>query len=158
MAVLEDTYSWYAPAHLFHIVSTGCLYSTDTGHSPGEWAIARLQAEAAQHLQRTPRAASIVDINDHSIAEEPFIGPMRDPRITQNTKSQRNGAQKEAIRIGRYHCISGNLQGNLCLDTEGVQFEMHLIASEQWRLKYADLKSVQKVRRSRISIPQTTNN
>ena len=153
VVVLEDTYSWYAPAHFFHIVSPHRMSNANPGHSPGEWAVARLQAEAAQHLQKIPRAASTVDVNDvndDSIAEEPFIGPMRDPRIIQNTAPQRSGAQKEAIRIGRYHCVSGNLHGNLCLDTEGVHFEMHLTASEKWRLTYAELKSVQKVRHSRI--------
>src|SRR5947209_7156142 len=106
-----------------------------------KWAIARLQAEAAQHLQETSHAASDVDANDLPVAEGAFIGPMSDPRITQNTTLKRNGAQNEAIRVGRYHCMNENLHGNLCLDAEGVPFEMHLTASEMWRLKYAELKS-----------------
>ena len=148
LAVLEDTYSWYAPAHFFHIVSPHRLFSFDSGHSSGEWAIARLQAEAAQHLRKQPHTASDVDVNDLFVAEEPFIGPDRDRRDTQNTTPQRIGAQKKAIRVGRYHCIYGNHHGNLCLDAEGVHFEVHLTASQKWKLKYAELKSMQKVRLS----------
>ena len=52
---------------------------------------------------------------------------------------------KDPIRLGRYHCTYEKAHGNLSLDTEGVFFELHLTAKEKWRLKYTELKSVQKV-------------
>src|ERR1700677_4682439 len=98
MAVLEHTHSWYAAAYFFHAVSPRRLPSADPGHSPAEWAIARLQAEAAHHLQETPHGASDVDVDDLPVVEMPFIRPMRDPCIRQNTAPQKNEAQKDAIR------------------------------------------------------------
>ena len=86
-------------------------FGADSGHPLGEWAIARLQAEAAQQLD---------DLNE-------------DPKT------------KDPIRLGRYHCTYEKAHGNLSLDTEGVFFELHLTAKEKWRLKYTELKSVQKV-------------
>ena len=145
MAVLEDTHSWYASTYFFYIVSPCRSFSADLGNISGEWAIARLQAQAAQYLHKPSRAAFDVDMNDLSVAEEPFVGPIWDPHITHEKAPQRNGAQNEATRVGRYHCISENLHGNLCLDTEGVYFEMHLTARQKWRLNYAELKSMQKV-------------
>ena len=80
------------------------------------------------------------------MTETPFIGPMTDPKMAQDTVPRGTAARKDPIRIGRYHCIYEKLQGNLSLDTEGIYFEMHLTAKEKWRLKYTELKSVQKVR------------
>jgi hypothetical protein len=86
-----------------------------------------------------------VDEKDLQAAEKPFIGPIRDPRTIKNTAPPGNGAAKETIRVGRYHCVYGDLHGNLCLDTDGICFEVHLTASEKWRLAYVELKSLQKV-------------
>ncbi len=91
----------------------------------GEWAIARLQAEAAQHL------------NDASYATS---------NTTKTTTEQGSVARKDPIRLGRYHCTYGKIQGNLSLDTDGIYFELHLTAKEKWRLNYTELKSVQKAR------------
>ena len=129
-----------------------CLFSADLGDLTGDWAIARLQAEASQHLQTPSDAASDVEMNNRPVTEEPFIGPIQDHRITQHTAHQRNGAEREVRRIGRYHCICESLHGNLCLDTAGVYFEIHLTAKQKWRLNYAELKSLQKVRLSRLWI------
>ena len=98
-------------------------FSTDKGHLLGEWAIARLQAEAAQQLN---------DLKD-------------DPQVKPDTAAQASEAHKDPIRLGRYHCTYEKAHGNLSLDTEGVFFELHLTAKEKWRLKYTELKSVQKV-------------
>ena len=135
---------------LLHWVAPSLVSSADPGTSLGEWAVARLQAEAAQHLQESAHSASDADVKDRADTKEPFVGPMPDPCNSQKTASERDEAQKRAIRVGRYHCIYEKVHGNLCLDAEGVQFEKHLTASEKWRLKYTELKSVQKVRHSRI--------
>ena len=95
----------------------------DNGRLLGEWAIARLQAEAAQQLN---------DLRD-------------EPKTEPDTAQQASEAQKDPIRLGRYHCTYEKAHGNLSLDTEGVFFELHLTAKEKWRLKYTELKSVQKV-------------
>ena len=39
-----------------------------------------------------PHAASTVNVDDVPLAEEPFTGPMKNPRIIENTGQQRKGA------------------------------------------------------------------
>jgi len=53
--------------------------------------------------------------------------------------------EQTATKVGRYHCISDKRHGNLCVTTDAVSFEMHLTANQKWRVRYEDLKSVQKV-------------
>ena len=86
-----------------------------------------------------------MDTNDLPIVEEPFVELTLDHHITPSTISQRNRSQNEAMKVGRYHCMSENFHGNLCLDAEGVCFETRLTAKQKWKLNYAELKSMQKV-------------
>ncbi len=104
----------------------------------GQWAIARLQAEATQQLRAMPNHS------DQPPANAPFVGPARDPSILQPI-SETKPSTAEATRVGRYHCIHQKRHGNLCLTTEAVSFEMHLTANEKWRLRYDELKSMQKI-------------
>ena len=103
-----------------------------------------MQAEAAKQLQDiSPRDSE----KDHPVVEVPFIGPMRDPRNTEDANSQGNTARKDPVRIGRYHCIYERVHGHLSLDTDGVRFEILVTKKDKWSLKYSNLKSVQKVKR-----------
>ena len=117
----------------------------DWSHPVGEWAIARLKAEAAQHLHDASHAAPVTTSKDPPVAQPPLVGPIPDPKTTTHKPEENSVAPNDPVRIGRYHCIYGKVQGNLSLDTEGIYFELHLTAKEKWRLKYTDLKSVQKV-------------
>lgn len=121
-------------------------FGADKGHLIAEWAIARLQAEATQHLNNVSPAASNVTAEDPPVIEQNFAGSMRDPETKKDTAEQGSVARNDPIRLGRYHCTYEKVHGNLSLDTEGIYFELHLTAKEKWRLRYTDLKSVQKVR------------
>ena len=140
---------WKIPTHGTQQLTSPTLYppsmlSADVGNTPGDWAIARLQAQAAQYLQNSPFVAPDVDMNDTPIAEETSVGSFEDTRTTHDLTPQSNGSQNKVLRIGRYHCISENHHGNLSLNADGMYFETHLIAKQRWRLNYAELKSMQK--------------
>ena len=142
---------WNIPTHGKRILFTSActhrlLFRADRGHLTGEWAIARLQAEAAHQLKDLSLAAPEVTAQDPPVTKQPFVGPMRDPKMTQDTNEQESAARKAPIRLGRYHCTYEKVHGNLSLDTEGIYFELHLTATEKWKLRYTELKSVQKVR------------
>ena len=145
---------WKIPTHgTYQLIFPAVFrlsFSADLGGLLGEWAIARLQAEAAQHLPKPSHAAVDMDVHDPPIVQEPFVGPTSDPSIVPDAISQRNEAQDEVMKVGRYHCMSEKAHGNLCLDVEGVCFETRLTSKQKWKLNYAELKSMQKVRLSRI--------
>ncbi|KAK3707272.1 hypothetical protein LTR37_012273 [Vermiconidia calcicola] len=109
----------------------------------GEWAIDRLQAEAAQRLpKQTPHATSPTAGSDTG---EPAIGPSPDPQKPQPATPPEEEAPRESLRINRYRCIYRSMRGNLYLDADSLRFEMPIVSTEKWRLSYAKLKSMQKV-------------
>jgi hypothetical protein len=114
------------------------LYWRIPTHS--EWAIARLKAEATRQLEIMHEQTTFTQTHVAS-----------DVCVQQLLSTQ--GAPNDAtlVRIGRYHCSSEKRQGNLCVDTEKVSFEIHLTASERWRLSYRDMKSIEKAVGSRTT-------
>ena len=107
--------------------------------------MARLRAEADHHPREAPGPASETDVDDYFVDGTSSARPMCDTHLSQNTGSQGNGTPGAAIRVGRHHCIFEKIHGNLRLNSEGLQFKMHLTVNRKWRLEYAELKSVQKV-------------
>ena len=76
--------------------------------------------------------------------DDPFVGPTRDPSLLQSIPETKPPPDPPT-RVGRYHCTSQKLHGNLCISTEAVSFETHLTANEKWHLRYNELKSMQKI-------------
>lgn len=104
-----------------------------------EWAIARLKAEASQQLEKMHEQAHFTST---PAANKPGAW-QRYPTQGASCDAARD-TEASRLRIGRYHCSSDKRQGNFCVDTEKVSFEVHLTTNERWRLDYKDMKSVQK--------------
>ncbi|KAK3709339.1 hypothetical protein LTR37_010900 [Vermiconidia calcicola] len=113
----------------------------------GQWAIARLQAEAKEQLLQIPHESA----TDPTGKQMPFIGPVRDSQNGQTGSGrlepapERDGSRRPEIGIGRYHGIHAKRHGTLCLGLDGVFFEAHLTGSRKWSLRYSDLKSLRKL-------------
>ncbi len=104
-----------------------------------EWAIARLQAEAAFQLEAMQSAASGSNDDEESTAV--------DHVSTANSGgSSMHDREHPGTPIGRYHCTSRNRHGNLIVTTQDVSFKQHLTKDRSWRLRYDQMKAIQKVR------------
>ena len=113
--------------------------------SPAEWAVARLQAEAAFQLEAMQSAAS--EANDHGSTS------MDDASTKNIADTPAYDREHPGTLIGRYHCTSRNRHGNLTVTTQDVSFKQHLTKDRSWRLRYDQLKAIEKVPSSRSSQP-----
>ncbi|KAF7507453.1 hypothetical protein GJ744_010384 [Endocarpon pusillum] len=102
-----------------------------------EWAVARLQAEAAFQLEAMQSAAS--EANDHGSTA------MDDASTTNIADTPVHDREHPGTLIGRYHCTSRNRHGNLTVTTQDVSFKQHLSKDRSWRLRYDQLKTIDKI-------------
>lgn len=119
----------------------------ESGHSTGAWAVARLQAEAAQKGPKEPHTTADAGENKQSDVKKPFVGPMRDPQSKESETPESEGSRLGAktAMIGQYPCIYNDRKDVLVLDTKRAQLETDRTASQRWTLEYTELKSIQKV-------------
>lgn len=111
---------------------------TDDWYPLAEWAIARLQAEAAYQLREMESVATKAD-NDSGTAGE--------GSSSANVTDAPSHDSASPIRpVGRYHCTSCHRHGNLSVTTQAVAFKQHLTKDRSWQLDYDRIKSMQKVR------------
>ena len=110
----------------------------------GQWAIARLQAEAKEQLSLFLHDEE----NDGAKDEVPFIGPARDPQTAETDELPANEKRSDRpeLSVGRYRGVYGKGNGTLCLDLNQMHFEAQMTGSPKWSLRYDELKSLRKVR------------
>ena len=109
----------------------------------GQWAIARLQAEAKEQLSLFLNEETMDDTKDAI----PFIGPMRDPQAVEGKKPQSDQGRRDRpeLSVGRYRGVYSKGSGTLCLDLNQMHFEAQMTGSPKWSLRYDELKSLRKV-------------
>lgn len=131
---------WKIPTHGMrkrYQLPMGVLILTCDWYRLAEWAIARLQAEAAFQSSQMQSAVSADTSQISSSKETSSASSVADP-------SAHDPGSSETV-IGRYHCTSRNRHGNLTVTTTGVDFKQHLTNDRSWRLAYEDIKAMQKV-------------
>ena len=113
--------------------------------SIGQWAIARLQAEAKEQLALFFHD----DTGDETKEKLPFIGPMRDPQVVESKEPEPEPEpvtlDRPQLSVGRYRGAYGKLHGTLCLDLNQMHFEEQITNKTKWSLRYNELKSLRKV-------------
>ena len=112
----------------------------------GQWAIARLQAEAKEQLANILREPT-KESSDATKDETPFIGPSPDPNAVQikDQDSEQESAKRPNLKLGRYRGVYTKRNGTLCLNLNRMHFETQLTGTSPFRLKYSQLKSLRKV-------------
>jgi hypothetical protein len=114
----------------------GCIVRPDLCPI-AEWAIARLQAEATYQLEVMQAASSTANNHEHSPSDENPPSSLAD--------ASPNDSKDSARLIGRYHCTSRNRHGHMTVTTEDVSFKQDLTKDRSWRLRYDQIKAIQKV-------------
>jgi hypothetical protein len=122
----------------------GCIVVPDV-YPTAEWAIARLQAEATYQLEVMQSASSTAN-NDEN-------GPSDENPPSSPADASPNDPKDPARLIGRYHCTSRNRHGHLTVTTEDVSFKQDLTKDRSWRLRYDQIKAIQKVASPHSQIP-----
>jgi hypothetical protein len=112
----------------------------------GQWAIARLQAEAKEQLANLLRKPT-KDSSRATKDEVPFIGPSPDPNAVQinDQDSEQESAKRPNLRLGSYSGVYSKRNGTLYLNLNQMHFETQLTGTSSFHLKYSQLKSLRKV-------------
>ncbi|KAI4180440.1 MAG: hypothetical protein LQ348_005199 [Seirophora lacunosa] len=93
-----------------------------------EWAIARLQVEAA-HRKEALRQ----------------ISPSRDPDGDEQADSESGNDGEDEVSLGHFHCTSHSHHGDLCLTSKGVKYKTAVRSHVLWELHFDDITVLQKV-------------
>jgi hypothetical protein len=112
-----------------------CLL-THNGYPSAEWAMARLQAEAAYQLKVMQVASSSANNDEQRPSDENPPSSIADASPDDSRGSAR--------LVGRYHCTSRNC-GHLTVATKDVSFKQDLTNDRSRRLGYDQRKAMQKV-------------
>ncbi|KAL9009748.1 MAG: hypothetical protein Q9173_005247, partial [Seirophora scorigena] len=93
-----------------------------------EWAIARLQVEAA-HRKEALRQ----------------ISPSRDPDGDEQAGSGSGNNGDDEVSLGRFQCTSQSHHGDLCVTSKGVKYKTAVRSHVLWELHFDDITMLQKV-------------
>lgn len=95
-----------------------------------EWAIARLQVEAAhrrdalRQVDPTPRLNGKQGVSNSDDSED---------------------GQEHEVSLGQFHCTSQSHHGDLCVTSKGVKYKTAIRSHILWQLHFDDLTTLQKV-------------
>ncbi|KAL8899511.1 MAG: hypothetical protein Q9207_006163 [Kuettlingeria erythrocarpa] len=96
-----------------------------------EWAIARLQVEAAHRKEALRQVDS---------SSEP------DKDINEGSKPDYSGTSREReVNLGQFHCTSQSHHGDLCVTSNGVKYKTAIRSQILWDLQFHDLTMLQKI-------------
>lgn len=96
-----------------------------------EWAIARLQVEAAH------RAEALRQVDSAS-------GPVDDRQKVPNSDNLGESRDRE-LSLGQFHCTSQSHHGELCVTSKRVKYKTAIRSQILWDLQFDDLAMLQKV-------------
>ena len=95
-----------------------------------EWAIARLQVEAAHRKA----AMTQRDPTSHS-----------DENRTDSKQGDPDEEQEREFTLGEFHCTSQSHHGDLCVTSKGVKYKTAIRSHILWELPYENVTTLQKV-------------
>jgi hypothetical protein len=147
-----------------------------------EWAIARIQAEARRKkdaIENSSVNSGMVEpekvkeslderaLDENMIRESPEIDdshPLSDDSSTHSDGEGKNSPRaqhRDQIspdrEVSGYRGSSQGHLGSLCVGFEGVSFKTVMRSKEKWRLRYEEMKSIQKVQYHQLSTPAPVN-
>ncbi|KAL8654814.1 MAG: hypothetical protein Q9210_001272 [Variospora velana] len=93
-----------------------------------EWAIARLQVEAAH------RKAALGEMSSS-----------RNPDRDEQADSESGDNGEGEVSLGQFHCTSQSHHGDLCVTSKGVKYKTAIRSQILWELRFDDITMLQKV-------------
>ena len=122
---------WKVPTDgMLETSKTSLLFIFANSPYKAEWAIARLQVEAAH------RTEALRQVDPTPRAEEKHVGSAPDDS---------GDDQEQEISLGQFHCTSQNHHGDLCVTPKGVKYKTAIRSHILWQLRFDDLTTLQKV-------------
>lgn len=145
-----------------------------------EWAIARLQIEAARQEKPRVRHEKSVDLEiivaaqqSNRLSVSGLQATSKYPTVQDRSSTAVAGVDSgapptndfaKASVHGSYKCLSGKHSGKLLVNSTGVRFESAVGSKDQWEMRYDNMHRVEKVSNSDFILhplvdvlPLTTN-